>query len=251
MPIIYFSPTRTTKKTVTATSKAWHTPAEAIDITRGLDKSISLGKDDMAIIGVPVYSGRIPFQAEEALLKIKGDNTPAITVVLYGNRDYDDALLELNMLCEQQGFNIVASGAFIGTHSLDSSIAAHRPNEIDLDIAYNLGLTVKANLKEFKKRKLKVKGNYPYKERKKFPYYPVVDDNCDNCGKCIKQCPTGAISPKDVNVVDAELCIGCMRCALKCPQQARDLNMDPKTLEVFRQTLREKCAGYKEPEIYI
>ena len=49
---------------------------------------------------------------------------------------------------------------------------------------------------------------------------------CDDCGRCTKRCPYGAISrPRDdasgdVVVVDAAACRGCGLCATGCKEQA-------------------------------
>ena len=137
-------------------ARAWNIAPEFISLFPSEIKQTSI-KDDVAVIVVPVYSGRIPATAEASLSKIKANNVAAITVVMYGNRDYDDALLELNKTTENQGFNIVASAAFIGTHSLDQSIAAGRPNFQDLITAYNLGTNSKSKLRRIQTARCKSK----------------------------------------------------------------------------------------------
>ena len=82
-----------------------------------------------------MYGGRLPADAVKRLSNLKGHNTPAVIVVVYGNREYEDALLELNDLAIEAGFKPVAAGAFIGEHSYsnkDSPIAHGRPDEKDI-----------------------------------------------------------------------------------------------------------------------
>ena len=52
----------------------------------------------------------------------------------------------------------------------------------------------------------------------------AVRDGCTRCGKCIKNCPTGAISenPRDH---DQQECIGCLTCRMICP--ARSIAFSP------------------------
>ena len=115
---VYFSPTHTSAKIVT-------TIAEGIDITVNNEIDLTylpieqktIQPDTLAIIGVPTYAGRVAPTALERLQKIKGENTPTIIIILYGNRDYEDALLELRDTVKQLGFVPVAGGAFIGEHS--------------------------------------------------------------------------------------------------------------------------------------
>lgn len=250
MKQIYFSPTGTTKKVVQAIGKAWKNDIEDIDITSGIESNITVPKENIAIIGVPVYSGRIPLNAELGLNKITGKNTPVITIVVYGNRDYDDALLELNDSCTKQGFKVIASAAFIGTHSFDQTIAAGRPNERDLNIANNLGRSVKYNLEDQLSTVVKVKGNSPYRERNIFPHHPIANEACDFCGQCVELCPMGAISKENLKTSDPKLCISCMLCARECPQQARHLDMPPEDFEKLIEGLNSKCEGVKQPELF-
>lgn len=79
-----------------------------IDLTYPFADQKTIPSDTLTIIGVPTYAGRVAPTALERLQKIKGDNTPAITIVLYGNRDYEDALLELRDTVKQLGFIPVA-----------------------------------------------------------------------------------------------------------------------------------------------
>ena len=93
---VYFSPTHTSAKIVTTIAEGMNIIVnKEIDLTYPSTNQKTLPSDTLAIIGVPTYAGRVAPTALERLQKIKGDNTPAIIVVLYGNRDYEDALLEL------------------------------------------------------------------------------------------------------------------------------------------------------------
>jgi hypothetical protein len=72
---------------------------------------------------VPVYGGRVPEVALERLRALKGNGGPAIAVVVYGNRAYEDALLELHTELTANGYKVIAAAAFIAEHSIVRSIS--------------------------------------------------------------------------------------------------------------------------------
>ena len=76
--------------------------------------------------------GRIPTQTLISLNQIKANKTPAIVVCVYGNRDYDDALLELKEVVESNGFTVISAGAFVAQHSIFPQVGQNRPDEKDL-----------------------------------------------------------------------------------------------------------------------
>ena len=63
--------------------------------------------------------------------KVSYDSTLAITLVTYGNRAYEDALLELNDVVLARGAIPVASAAVVTPHSMVPSVAANSPTEVD------------------------------------------------------------------------------------------------------------------------
>jgi hypothetical protein len=94
-------------------------------------------------------------------------------VVVYGNRDYEDALIELHDISITQGFVPVAAGAFIAEHSYSTTkrpIAHGRPDPDDLDRAQEFGKKVREKLKGLRFLddigKIKIPGNIPYIEPK-------------------------------------------------------------------------------------
>jgi hypothetical protein len=97
-------------------------------LTRGIE-------NDVVVIGAPVYAGRVAKDAVDYFKTINGAGSLAILVVLYGNREFEDALLELKNIAIDQGFIPFAASAFIGEHSFSSKeflIAFNRPDEDDL-----------------------------------------------------------------------------------------------------------------------
>ena len=95
MHIVYFCPTGGTRKAAYIIGKEIDPQATEIDITDHTrqQNSYELNGEDTLLVAVPVYGGRVPSVAIDRLKRITGHNTPAILVGVYGNRDYDDALL--------------------------------------------------------------------------------------------------------------------------------------------------------------
>ena len=252
---VYFSPTRTSGKIVHAIAEGMNIPVnKESELTYPTANQEITIRDTLAIIGVPTYAGRVAPTALERLKHLHGDSTPAVLVVLYGNRDYEDALIELRDWAKAQGFIPVAGGAFIGEHSYSTAempTAAGRPDAADTEIARNFGKTIILKLKEFNQPDeippLHVKGNFPYKENNpKTPATPsTVYELCTQCQYCIEICPTEAIELKEEIESDPETCIKCCACVKECPNGARIFNTP------FTEFLFKNFHDRKEPETFI
>lgn len=99
LKLVYFSPTGTTKKIVERIAQGInHSTVKIVDITKpeGRKRQLQTSENELLIIGVPVYFGRVQTNAIEWLHTIEAHNTLTVCIVVYGNRAYDDALLELN-----------------------------------------------------------------------------------------------------------------------------------------------------------
>lgn len=224
--LVYFSATYTTRKVVRVIAGVMNSEVAEYDITQKTpDSEIVSGDEDLLIVGMPVYAGRIPAQAASALKKFKGNKTPALIVCVYGNRDYDDALLELKDIVTENGFKVVAAGAFIAQHSIFPLVGAKRPDDQDIAFIKTFADKCKERLDSITDTDslpdIQVKGNKPYKVPGNIPLKPKGNRKCDACGTCVKLCPTQAISADSPRKTDKGACISCGRCIVVCPQKAR------------------------------
>ena len=107
--LVYFSATYTTRKVAREVARVVGGRVVEHDVTCRLPEgeTVLRGEGELLLAAAPVYAGRIPGRMAEALKAFRGDGTPAITVCVYGNRDYDDALVELLDCVEAQGFRAV------------------------------------------------------------------------------------------------------------------------------------------------
>ena len=183
----------------------------------------------------------------ERLSALKGNGQKAVAVVVYGNREYEDALLETKDALEAGGFRVIAAAAFIAEHSIVRSIAKHRPDAEDETLCRQFAADVMA--KEDDAASVRVPGNTPYKELKPAAFHPAANENCVKCDACARQCPVGAIPLDDPSQTNNDLCINCMRCVQVCPVRSRAL--PDAFLTMITQMLNENAAGYKKPAIFL
>lgn len=259
--LIYFSPTHTTKRVLEGIVQGIRVGAvEHLDLTSpGASAGAQVNMhDELAIIGAPVYAGRIPLDAVRRLRRLQGHDTPAVIVVVYGNRAYEDALRELWDLVAAAGFYPVAGGAFVGEHSFSTAampIAVGRPDQADLDQARAFGRRVQEKLEGVhaldEMPPPHVPGDFPYKERgQPFRIAPITHEaQCTLCEKCAAACPTAAITIGDVVTTDPEACILCCACVKICPDDARVM-ADPH-IERMTEWLYTNFGARKEPEVYM
>lgn len=190
----FFSPSNTTRKYAKIMTEVFGEPSQLIDLTHGVTEvECDFVDGDTVLLLSPVYAGRIPEMAAELFRQIDGHGMKAIVAVVYGNRDYDDALLELADIAVADGFEVIVAGTFIAQHCIFPKVANGRPDKSDFEIAADF---IRLAKKSHKLDISSIKGNRPYKKPSAVPLRPQTDEKeCISCGVCARECPTGAIDP--------------------------------------------------------
>lgn len=258
--LIYFSPTGTTEKILESIAKGIAVDyVEHINLTlpEGIQQTIPPIINGLVIIGAPVYGGRLPVDAIIRFKKLKASNALAIVIVVYGNREFDDALLELKNLAVELGFTPIAGGAFIGEHSFatkDIPIANGRPDSLDVQKAMDFGIKIKDKLTSLQspaaQMDLEIPGRFPYAGGvRAMVVSPVTKEHtCTVCGTCASVCPTAAISNNGGVATETELCIRCCACIKNCPTGSRA--WEDSMMKSIANWLNENCSTRKEPQIF-
>ena len=228
--------------------------ANRYDLTCDFEKEQQNIAGGLVVIGIPVYAGRFLEDCLERMAGYQADGVPAVLVALYGNREFDDALVELRDVVIAQGFNVIAAGAFIGEHSystLKRPIAAGRPDVEDLRLAVKFGQDIAVKIERGDLETPEIDGHVPYRERVKFGgVSPETDaELCILCGECAGVCPVRVITVSDSVITQAENCIMCCACVKTCPVEARPFNHP--SIEVRRDLLVRNCSILKTPKIFL
>ena len=250
---ITFSPTGGTKKVADAVSKGIGQEIERIELCVPASKlmSASPSKDDVAVIAAPVYGGRIPSLAVERFSSIKGNGALCVIIAVYGNRAYDDALLELQEVVTDAGYQVVAAIGAVAEHSIVREYGAARPDIEDLHELESFGKKIAGAIEQSdirEKAAITLPGNRPYKNAGSGPV-PSVGNSCEGCGACAKMCPVEAIDIYNVKKTDKEKCISCMKCISFCPRSARKIGSVMHF--VIKTMLKKPCRERKMNELFV
>lgn len=265
---VFFTGTGNTKKIACAVAKAARAQLNcgygeydfSLPAARGKVQTFS--ENELVVLGTPVYAGRVPNVLLPYLTKnLIGSGAPAIPVVTYGNRSFDDGLMELRNISVANGFTPIAAGAFVGEHSFSTTLGAGRPNADDLALAGQLGRDAAAKaMAGSMPCPVTVDGEDPIR-----PYYTPRDRNgtainilkvkprtdpakCINCGLCARICTMGSIAPADVTTVTG-ICIKCCACVKRCPRGAK--YYDDEGYLYHQHELEEVYARPAESRIFL
>lgn len=244
-----FSPTGGTQKAAECLAKALDAEYQTIDLMK-IDTEIKLSADDLCVIGMPVFGGRIPASALEKLSFIKGENTSAVLVAVYGNRSVDDALIELVDASKTAGFRCLAAVEAVAEHSIMHQFAAGRPDETDrVELErFAQKIRVKRTSPAWEEVK-EVSGMRPYRKAMNVPLKPNANQKCVKCGVCAKECPADAISISAPQKTDTKKCISCMHCVAVCPNHARSIPSWIVDLAAF--AMKKSCAERKQNRLFL
>lgn len=255
---IYFSPTKTTKKVVSILASAVaNAVASSLQIFDYDFTSPSaregfpvLNSADLVIFGMPTYAGRLPNLIVPYLKDyVKGNNALAVPVVTFGNRAFDNSLIELRDILQEKGFRTLAAAACACEHSFSETLGGGRPDEADSKEISEFAMRVAEILEGLEGRDLGLEkadlsdleiyvpvpgidaqhnygGYYQPQDRHGKPIdirkvKPLTDnDKCGQCGFCAEICPMGAIDRNDASLVPGK-CIKCGACTKLCPSKAK------------------------------
>ena len=273
---VFFSPTGNTRKAVVeiadVIARREGIAVREIDFTLpGAREEVrKFEAGELVIFGTPVYAGRIPNKILPAVQTLfEGNGALAVPVVTFGNRSFDNALIELRIELEQHGFHTVAGAAFVAEHVFSNKLAAGRPDEKDLELIRRFGGDVAEKIKGLEEGPLDGMAEIPapaaVKGIEPVPAYyrplqedgspanflkakPKTSDSCNDCGICARVCPMGSISPEDYRTVTG-ICIKCQACVKSCPVHAKFFD-DPVMLSHTRM-LEQHYERPAENEVFL
>ena len=227
---LYYSATGTTDKAVNTIAEELDAqltlPIERLSFTRPAERTGThlFTAEDLVVVGSPTYAGRLPNKiAPDFRSGLRGEGTPAVPVVLFGNRSYDNALAEL--------WSVLMNNAA----QIAGKLRSGRGGTVAVpgvpDAPYYIPKGVDGEPVKFLQAK------------------PRTDPGkCTNCGACARLCPMGAIDPRDVFRVPGT-CIKCQCCVRKCTRHAKYFD-DPAFLSHVAM-LEQNFAEPKENEVFL
>jgi len=246
---IFFSPSGTSKKVAEIISGNFSQEKENCDLLH-FQSEKELSSDDVAVVVLPVFAGRLPKTACKRLSKIMGNDAKAIAVVNYGNAHVTDALLELVDVLGKNGFNVIAAASTVSHHSIFDGVAVGRPDAEDISKINEFAVKCIEKIESDESLKSEIPGNRPYTEYKQLPFTVSCDESvCAFCYDCVNACPENAIPDDDPVSTNLDICSRCTACISICPEDARSFTGE--AFETKKVDFEKANSKRKEPEFYL
>ena len=244
-------------------------PAEVSSFTlpREREEERHFSSDELLIIGSPTYAGKLPNKIlPEFQEKLRGEHTPVLLFVSYGNRNFDNSLAELLSVLRTNGFLPLAAAAFACRHAFSDRICPERPRVEELAEARSFAARAAEALKAADPAVLEAASlAFTVPGDAEAPYYvpkgedgapakflkakPLTDlSKCLHCGACAAHCPMGSIDAADTSNVPG-ICIKCQACVRGCKQGAKYFE-DAAFLSHVRM-LEQNFAAPEKENLYL
>ena len=243
---IIFSPTGGTEKVAHILARQLGNGTVTIDLSDAKTDftKCEITPEDMVFVAIPSFGGRAPAVAIERLKQITGHGAKCTLVCVYGNRAYEDTLVEMEDAAKECGFRVIAAVAAVAEHSILPQYATGRPDASDEKQLADFAAKIAVKDSEI----TSIPGNRPYKKSGGAGLVPKPTKDCVKCGLCAEKCPVQAIDPASF-AADAKKCIGCMRCVKQCPKDARRVN--GLMVSIAGMAIKKACSVRKENELYL
>lgn len=247
---IVFSPTGGTARVADILTKNW-SDVEKIDLSKAETdfSEYKFSSEDMVLVAMPSFGGLAPKTAIDRLLRISGNGAKCVVVAVYGNRAYEDTLVQMQDAAEKSDFRVIAGISAVAEHSIMHQYATGRPNQSDIAQLSSFADRIAEKSLEEKISKLVLPGNRPYKKASGSVLVPKCTSSCVSCGLCANVCPVQAIDRNNSKVTDSKKCISCMRCVSVCPQNARKVSSAMTSIAAL--AIKRACSEKKENELFI
>ena len=246
---IIFSPTGGTEKAANAITQCWG-QVETIDLSIANKdfSAITFNSDSLVLIAMPCFGGVAPQLALERLAMINGGSALCAIAVVYGNRAYDNTLVQMEDYAKGAGFKVIAAISAVAEHSIIRRFAAGRPCSDDCRQLSDFGSQILDKVNSKKLTEPTIPGSRPYKSSEA-GMIPKADSTCNSCGVCVQSCPAGAISADNPRTSDKKKCISCMRCVSICPLHAR--NVSSVMTALAAAAIGKACSVEKANELFL
>ena len=250
--VIMFSPAGGTARTAEILARELGELTGAVDIAEHdiFYEGIRADRESITIVAMPCYGGRVPQLAAERFKQVNGSGAKTVLLCVYGNRAYEDTLVEMEDLAKERDFDVIAGIAAIAQHSIVHDFAAGRPDSSDAAKLKEFAKKILAKVESGDNSKPKLPGNRPYKKAMgKLGLVPHATKGCLYCGTCAKKCPVQAIDIDKIFGASRRKCISCMRCVANCSVDVRKLNA--LELKIVEAKIKKEASKRKEPELFL
>ncbi len=248
LSLIVFSPTGGTRKVADIVANELGDEVNVVDLADAGFDAAKCAIGELSVVAMPSFGGRAPQVAVERFGELVAPaGAKCVLVCVYGNRAYEDALVEMQDAAANCGFRGGGGRGGCGGALHHASVRNGQARRIGSRCVDRVGASDLGEAGCGGGAVEDVPGDRPYRKAGSVPLVPRASRACNACGFCARSCPVGAIDEGDPRIVDDDACISCMRCVGVCPQGARKVSGVMVRLASLK--MRKACSGRKECEL--